>query len=159
MTKETTIKEESKQQFGIKKIYIKKSSFEGFGTPDVFKNEWKPEAKFEIKMTPKKLKEESYEIILDVSITISKESETVCIIEVRQAGIFVIKGYEEKQLDHLLKSYCPTVLFPYLRETISEQMIRGGFPEFYVAPINFDAIYAEQQKQEAKKTETKEVLH
>ena len=141
---------------------MKKSSFEGFGTPQVFKKEWKPETKFEIKVNHKKLEEDSYEITLDVMMTITHDSETICIVNVRQAGIFIIKGTEEKQLDHLLKSYCPTVLFPYLRETISEQMIRGGFPVFYVIPINFDAIYAEQlKKKEAKekKTETKEVLH
>ena len=74
-------------------------------------------------------------------------------IEVKQSGVFLVKGYEGEQLDQLLKSYCPNVLFPYVRETISRLSADGGLPSVYLVPINFDAIYVEQQKQLKEKSE------
>lgn len=71
-------------------------------------------------------------------------------MEVKQAGIFTIQGAPENQLDHLLNSFCPNILFPYAREAITSQVIRGSFPQLVLAPINFDALYMQQVAEKQK---------
>ena len=91
-----------------------------------------------------------------------KNKETIAfLIEVQQAGIFTIQGPAPEQLDHLLGSFCPGILFPYAREAITTEVIRGSFPQLVLAPINFDALYAQQMEDKKKALENKptEVTH
>ena len=73
-------------------------------------------------------------------------------MEVHQAGLFHIGGYTDEELEVIVGSFCPATLFPYAREAISSMVSRGGFPEFVLQPINFDALYAESKRQAAAQT-------
>ena len=70
-------------------------------------------------------------------------------MEVHQAGIFLIKGIPNDQLRQMLGSFCPNILFPYAREVISDMVVRGGFPQLLLAPVNFDALYAQHMTADA----------
>ena len=96
--------------------------------------------------TTKDLKENHYEVALRITATVKNEDKVVFIIEAVQAGIFLIEGLTDQALDHCLKSYCLSVLFPYGREVISDTVNRATFPQFILSPINFDALYAQQVK-------------
>jgi preprotein translocase subunit SecB len=139
-------------QFGIRRIYSKNISFETSNTPDVFQHQWNPTLSLDLTTKHNELEKGVYEVILSVTATVKNNETTAFLVEVDQAGIFGIEGAPDDQLEHILGSYCPNVLYPYAREVISSEVIRGSFPQLALAPINFDALFAQQQ--EAKKNQS-----
>jgi preprotein translocase subunit SecB len=139
--------ETPKPEFVIQRIYVKDMSFEVPNAPEIFKEEWKPEVKFELNTANTKMGDKEYEVVIGITVTAEVKGKVAFLVEAKQAGIFTIDGVEEAQLSHLLGSFCPSVLFPYLREAVSDLVSRGSFPHLYLAPINFDAVYAEHLKQ------------
>jgi preprotein translocase subunit SecB len=97
-----------------------------------------------------------YEVLLTVTITVKSSDTTAYLVEVKQAGIFSLAGFTEQEMGPMLGSYCPNILFPYARETVSDIVARGGFPQMLLAPVNFDALYAQhlQQAQQVSGSET-----
>ena len=106
-------------QFNIQRIYTKDISFESPNAPGVFTKEWKPEVKLDLDTKTAQLEENVYEVTLSVTVTASLGEETAFLCEVQQAGIFAIGEMPEANKAHTLGSFCPNVLFPYARETIS----------------------------------------
>ena len=139
-------------QFMIQRIYVKDVSFETKNTPAVFQQEWKPDLSLNLQVENKQLDAGVFEVVLTVTATVKNLNETAFLVEVKQAGIFTITGAPEQQLAHLLGSFCPSLLFPYAREAITSEVVRGSFPQLILAPINFDAIYM-QQLEEKKSAE------
>ena len=141
--------QESQQQFVIQRIYNKNLSFETTQTPAVFQKKWEPELNVELNTTHTELEKNIYEVSLTVTATVKNAQEIAFLVEVQQAGIFTIEGTSPEQLQHILESFCPNILFPYVRETISSLVSKGSFPPLMLAPINFDALY--MQKNQAQK--------
>ena len=129
-------------QFNIQRIFTKDISFESPNAPAIFTKEWKPEIKLDIDTSTNKLDENVYEVVLSVTVTATLGEETAFLCEVQQAGIFAIGEMPDQNKAHMLGSYCPNLLFPYARETISNLVNRGTFPPLNLAPVNFDAIFA-----------------
>ena len=148
--------ENNEAQFMIQRIYVKDSSFEAPGTPAVFQQDWQPELALELNFENKLLEKTVYEVILTVTATVKNKGVFAFLSEVKQAGIFTINGVVNEQLDHLLGSFCPSILFPYAREVVTSQVIHGSFPQLVIAPVNFDALYI--QKMQEKKEEVIEKL-
>ncbi len=145
---------DAEQNFMIQKIFTSDMSWESPNTPDVFKKEWKPDANVELNTNSEALSDEGvYLVSLVVTVTVKNDNKTAFLVEVKQSGIFTIKGMAAEQLGHVVGAYCPTILFPYAREVIGSLVARGGFPELLLAPVNFDALYlhSQQQKDQAKK--------
>ena len=136
-------------QFAIQRIYVKDSSFETPNAPGVFKEQWEPKVNIDLNTTNEKLEDNVYEVVLSITVTVKIKDEKVAFIaEVKQAGIFSVDSFPEDQIDPLMGSFCPNILFPYAREAITAMVSRGGFPQIYLAPINFDAIYQQQLQQQ-----------
>ena len=129
-------------QFNIQRIFTKDISFESPNATAIFTKEWKPEIKLDIDTSTNKLDESVFEVVLSVTVTASLGEETAFLCEVQQAGIFAIGEMPDQNKAHMLGSYCPNLLFPYARETISNLVNRGTFPPLNLAPVNFDAIFA-----------------
>ena len=129
-------------KFNIQRIYTKDISFETPNSPAIFQKEWKPEIKLDLDTRTNKLAESNYEVVLAVTVTATIGEETAFLCEVQQAGIFSIGEMPEQNVAHTLGSFCPNMLFPYARETISNLVNRGTFPQLNLAPVNFDAIFA-----------------
>lgn len=141
---------EQDNQIGIQKIYTKDVSFESPQAPMVFtKTDWEPKTNLNLRSTHTDLGEGNHEVVLTLTVETKHEDTTLFLVELHQAGIFMIQGYEGEELAQILGSFCPNMLFPYGRETISSMVMKGGFPEFVLQPINFDALYA-QTKQQAE---------
>ncbi len=138
--------------FIIQKVYMKDMSFEAPNSPEIFKGEWTPDANIDLNTQTEKLDENIFEVNLTVTVTAKSKDQTAFLVEVKQTGIFTVAGAEEQQLEHILGSYCPGILFPYAREAIASFVFRGGFPELNMAPINFDALYAQSQAQQQTET-------
>ena len=132
-------------EFHIRRIYAKDISFETPNSPAVFSSEWKPETDINLRTDAVEVGSADYEVTLSVTVTVKVGERVAFLAEVQEAGIFSIVGLTSGELGNVLGTYCPSVLYPYAREMISDLVIRGGFPPFVLAPVNFDALYAHQQ--------------
>ena len=148
---------EAEQQLIIQRIYLKDVSFEAPNSPVIFTQEWNPNMNLDLNTQVEFLSNDNYEVALSITITVKSNDKTAFLVEVTQAGVFFITGYNQDQLNHLLAAYCPNVLFPYAREVIASLVSKGSFPELHLSPINFDGLYMrrlqeEQQAREAEET-------
>ncbi len=143
---------ERTQQFAIKKIYVKDVSFESPISPKSFGyKKWNPEIDLNLTSKQARTEDDIYEAVLSITAKISIENETVFLIEVHQAGLFQVGGFDDEQANYLLGSQCMSILFPYAREVISEMSVRGGFPPLILAPVNFDALYQQHLQKSSEK--------
>ena len=139
------------KRLSINKIYLKDFSFESPQTPGIFgRNEWKPQTNLNLRSTHNPVDDDHHEIVLTITVEAKEEDKTCFLIELQQAGIFEIAGYEGEELKAIIGSFCPNILFPYARESIASLIQKGGFPEFVLQPINFDALYMQAQQQAAQ---------
>lgn len=133
----------------IQKIYLKDASFETPNSPDFFLPDNQKEPKMDLNLTTRsrRLGDEVYEVVLQVTVTLTYGAKNAFLVEIQQAGIFGISGYDEAKLSYILGSYCPNILFPYVREAVSDTITRGGFMPVWLDPVNFDALYHQQIQQ------------
>lgn len=139
-------------QFAIEKIYLKDVSFEAPAAPGVFTQEWKPDLSVDLNTTTQPVAENVYEVLLNITVTAKNQDKTAFLVEIKQAGIFTIAGMESDALNGMLGSFCPSILFPFAREAISDLVTKGGFPQLLLAPVNFDALYAQHLQQQQAPT-------
>jgi preprotein translocase subunit SecB len=145
------------KQFGLQKIYVKDLSFETPNSPEIFTDKWEPNVNIELNTNGKQLSPDVHEVVLGITVTAKIGEKVAYLCEVHQAGVFTLKGFEQQEIGPMLGSYCPYVLFPYAREVISDLVIKGGFPQMLLAPVNFDAIYMEHaKKQQAEEAGARE---
>jgi preprotein translocase subunit SecB len=137
-------------QFTVEKIYVKDVSFEAPNAPAIFNETGQPQLNMNLNQKVGRLEGDVFEVVLGVTLTCTLNDKTVYLAEVEQAGIFGLTGFDDRTLDMMLGTYCPNVLFPYVRQSISELITNGGFPPFYVQPINFEALYAEGLRRRAE---------
>lgn len=143
---------ENQAQFALQRIYTKDVSFEAPNVPEVFQSAWKPQVNLDLNTAHTRISDSQFEVVLSLTVTAKLDDKVAFLVEVQQAGVFLAKGIEGPQLGQLLGAYCPNILFPYAREAIDSLVTRGSFPALMLAPINFDAIYAQavaKQQQEA----------
>ncbi len=140
-------------QFNIQRIYTKDVSFETPNSPAIFQKEWTPEVKLDMDTRSEKLDNNIYEVVLALTVTATIGEETAFLCEIQQAGIFSIADLEEVQMAHMLGAFCPNILFPYARETVASLVNRGTFPQLNLAPVNFDALFAQYMQQRAAQAE------
>ncbi len=138
--------DENQPQFALQRVYIKDSSFEAPNTPLIFQEQWKPQVSMDLNTNHTKVSDNQYEVVLSLTLTTKIGEQTAYIVEVQQAGVFMIKNIEGARLGQMLGAYCPSVLFPYARESIDTLVTKGSFPALMLAPVNFDAIYQQALK-------------
>lgn len=137
-------------QFSVEKIYVKDVSFESPKSPNVFNEQGQPQLNMNLNQRVQRLGDNVFEVVLGVTLTCTAgegEGNTVYVVEVQQAGVFGLSGFESNVADALLGTQCPNVLYPYARQLVSELIQAGGFAPFLLQPINFDALYAEGLRQ------------
>lgn len=140
-------------KFSIAAIYVKDCSFEAPLPISAYgKQDWNPNADVNIQVNNSAAANSQHEVIVSVNLKVTLEDKTVFIVELQQAGLFTIAGVEGEKLNQVLRAYCPSIIFPYLRQNVSDMITRAGFPPLYLSPIDFDAQYLASQKQEAQET-------
>jgi preprotein translocase subunit SecB len=135
--------------FQIEKVYVKDLSLEIPSAPQVFLQADAPQLEVQIGNDATRVSESLYEVTVTVTVTARAGEKTLFLVEATQAGIFTVRGVAEDELDPLLGIGCPTIVYPYARETISDLVTRGGFPPVLLAPVSFEAIYARRRQSEA----------
>jgi preprotein translocase subunit SecB len=129
-------------QFLLQRIYLKDLSFEAPQKFHAIKQPWNPKISQDLNTTTAKFDDSHYEVTLKITINASIEDKTIFLVEVQQAGLFLIKDADGPQLAQILNTVCPQILFPYAREAIDGCALKGGFPALALPPINFDALFA-----------------
>ena len=135
------------QSFGIQRLYLLDSSFESPNAPAVFTQDWKPELNLDLSTQNSPLEDNLHQVELKVTATVKMDDKTVFIAEVKYAGIFLLQAFEGDVQKQMLGSFCPNILYPYVRTIITNMVMEGGFPNLYLTPVNFDALYMQQQEQ------------
>jgi len=138
------------KQLLLQKIYIKDLSFESPRAPDVFSKDAAPQTQLNIRSNAKEVGRDTQEVTLTLTIEAKDQDKTLFLIELVQAGIFLIQGYTDEERHMLTGSYCPGSLYPFAREAIADIVTRGGFPQLLLQPINFDALYAQAMRERAQ---------
>lgn len=138
-------------QFGVQRIYIKDASFEAPMGVEAFSKQWQPKINVELNTKSSKVGEDNFEVVLTVTVTAKVDDEAALLVEVQQAGLFLIKGVEGEGLRQALGIMAPNLLFPYVREAVDSMAVRGSFPAIGLQPVNFEALYRQAAQQVADK--------
>ena len=136
-------------QVSVEKIYVKDLSLENPGAPQTFRLSEAPSIEIGLRTRADQIEPDVYECVMTVTVTATAGDRTVFLVEVAQAGIFSLRNVPAGQLDALLGIACPTILFPYLREAISDLVVRAGFPPVLLSPVSFEALYMQRLQQQA----------
>ena len=140
--------EQEQQQpvFAIEKLYVKDMSVEVPNAPQIFLEREAPQIDVQLSNQSSNVTEGVYEVSLTATITAKLADKTMFLVEVAQAGIFRIEHVPADQMSAVLGIGCPNIVFPYLRETVSDVVSRAGFPPVILNPVNFEAMYMQQQQ-------------
>lgn len=141
--------QEQQRQFMVQRIYVKDLSFEAPNSPTIFQENWTPEINVSLNNEVTKLAEGQYELALKVSVDAKHEGKTVFLVEVVQGGAFLVQGFSDEETEAVMHIGAANIVFPYARETVSDMVSRGSFPQFVLQPVNFEAIYAQQRQAQA----------
>jgi preprotein translocase subunit SecB len=132
--------------FQIEKVYVKDLSLEIPNAPRSFLEQAQPQLEVRIDTAAEGFADGYYEVTVSATVTARIGERTLFLVEAAQAGIFAVRNVPAAELEPLLGIACPTVLFPYLRETISDLVVRGGFPPVLLAPLSFEALYLQRMQ-------------
>ena len=134
-------------QVSLQSVYLKDCSYESPNGPRLPTNQaWEPKFQLNMNTSAEELSPETREVLLTVTVEAKQGDATLYLVEVKQAGLFSITGASVEDLKRLIGSFCPSVLFPYAREVISDLIVKGGFPNFLLPLVNFDALFAQAQQ-------------
>ena len=150
-TETTTSNQPAVPMFNIEKLYVKDMSLEIPGAPGIFLERENPQIDLQLHTQAAAIDEGMFEVVVTVTVTakLAEKDKIMFLIEAKQAGIFQIRNLPAEEMESVLAVVCPNILYPYLREVVSDVAIRGGFAPVLLNPINFEAIY-QQQKQQAQ---------
>jgi len=132
----------------LQNVYLKDCSYESPNGPRIDGN-WNPQINLDLQTSSTTLGPEVREVVLTVTVSAKHGEATIFLVEVKQAGLFVVRNVPESDLKRAISTICPGVLFPYARAAVSQLVSQGGFPQFLLPPVNFDALYAANQAQPA----------
>jgi preprotein translocase subunit SecB len=136
------------KQLVLQKIYLKDCSFESPNSPEMFTvAQWDPKVQMNITSSTKAIAQDVYEIVLQISVEAKQSERAAFLCEIQQAGVVTLRGFTEDERRRLLGGYCPGLVFPYAREAISDLVAKGGFPQFLLQPLNFEAMYLKQAEE------------
>ncbi len=143
--------------FRVEKLYLKDLSFESPNAPEVFRGKAQPKAEVNLGVKNRKIGDEHWEVSLTVTATLKADDKVVFIVEVEQAGLFLLRNIPQEHLAAVLSVECPTVLFPFIRQVICQAVVDGGFVPFLLDPVNFLAMF--QNAKQAKQAKQEETSH
>ncbi|HWR87303.1 MAG TPA: protein-export chaperone SecB [Acidiferrobacterales bacterium] len=134
--------------FTIEKIYVKDLSVEIPNAPNIFLDRSQPDIQVQLHSASEAMDNGLYQVLVTVTVTAKLGDKTMFLVEAGQAGIFTIRNVPQQDLEPILNIACPNILFPYVRETVSDVVNRAGFPPVLLAPVNFEAIYQQRLRQQ-----------
>ena len=142
--------EQNAQELVLQNIYVKDASFEAPSGPNLQVAEWNPQFNLNMNTTASPLADTMHEVVLTITLEAKVADKVAYLVEVKQGGLFLIRGYTEDDTRRVVGAFCPGVLFPYARQAVSDLILRGGFPPFLLPPVNFDGLFQQSLEQAAR---------
>jgi preprotein translocase subunit SecB len=137
------------QEVMLQNIYVKDASFEAPNGPNIPADQWAPQFGLNMNTQGATVAQDLHEVVLTITLEAKIADKVAYLVEVKQAGLFVIRGYSLDETRQIVGAFCPNVLFPYARQAVSDLILRGGFPPFLLPPVNFDALFQQSLQQAA----------
>ena len=134
----------------LQNIYIKDSSFEAPTGPNIQVTEWNPQFNLNMNTSASTMADTVHEVVLTITLEAKVADKVAYLVEVKQGGLFMIRGYSADDTRRVVGAFCPGVLFPYARQAVSDLILRGGFPPFLLPPVNFDGLFQQSLEQAAR---------
>ena len=155
MSEEAAAAAASEQQqplFNIEKLYVKDLSLESPNAPSIFLERESPNIELQLQTQSTPVEEGLFEVTVTVTVTakLPEKDKVMFLIEAKQAGIFQVRNMPPEELEPVLAIICPNILYPYLREVVSNMAIHAGFAPVFLNPINFEVLYQQQKEQQAQ---------
>jgi len=147
-------KENNQPEFGMEKIYVKDISLEVPNAPQIFLERETPKIEVQLHTQADSFEKGMFEVIVAATVTAKIGEKVMFLIEVKQAGVFRANNIPNHELEQVLAVMCPNILFPYLRESVSDISVRSGFAPVLLNPVNFEAIYLQQQQSQSAESAT-----
>lgn len=142
--------EQTTQELVLQNIYVKDASFEAPTGPNIQATEWNPQFNLNMNTSAAAMAETVHEVVLTITLEAKIADKAAYLVEVKQAGLFTIRGYSDEETRRVVGAFCPGVLFPYARQAVSDLILRGGFPPFLLPPVNFDGLFQQSLEQAAR---------
>src|SRR5450755_846702 len=140
-------------QVSLQSVYLKDCSYESPNGPRLPNNQaWEPKFQLNMNTSAEELAADVREVLLTITLEAKQGEATLYLVEVKQAGVFSISGASADDMKRLIGSFCPSVLFPYAREVISDLITKGGFPNFLLPLVNFDALFQQAAESQGQPT-------
>lgn len=137
---------EAQPSFQIEKIYVKDLSLELPNAPQIFLQSENPQLEIQVRNEGQKFSDPLYEVVVTVTVTAKVGEKTLFLAEAAQAGIFSLRDIPEADIAPILGIACPNILYPYVREAISDMVTRAGFPPVLLAPVSFETLYTQRNQ-------------
>ena len=150
--------QETSPVFNIQRMYLKDLSLEQPNSPQILLEQQQPQVGINLGVSAETIAEGVFEVCVTATVTTKVQDRTLFLIEAKQAGIFQIRNIPAEEMETVLAAVCPNILYPYLREVVSDVAVRGGFAPVLLNPVNFEAIL-QQQKQQAHAQAAEAVKH
>ncbi len=149
------------RRFRVQKVYLKDVSFESPAAPGIFSadSDWQPSINFQLNTEHSQVGDTLYEVVLGVTVTATHGERTVFLVELKQAGLFDVSGFDDDGFYHVLGSYCPGILYPYVRAAVADLVQKGGLPQVILQPVNFDAVFAQERARQQQAAADGGVAH
>lgn len=136
--------------FSIEKLYVHDASIEVPNAPSIFTERTTPQINVELGNNAEQIQDGIFNVSIKVTVTAKIQDKVAFLVEVNQSGIFAIRNVPQENMEPILAVACPNILFPYAREAVSDMVTRAGFMPVLLNPINFEALYLQQQQQAAQ---------
>ena len=136
--------------FSIEKLYVKDLSLEVPSAPQIYREREAPQIEVSMNNSGNAISDGYYEVLINITVTAKLKEKTVFLVEVAYGGVFQIRNVADSEIEMVLGVTCPNILFPYLREVVSETVSRAGFPPVILHPMNFEAIYQARKQGDAQ---------
>ncbi|MBI5919576.1 MAG: protein-export chaperone SecB [Nitrosomonadales bacterium] len=154
---ETAAPEQALPVFSLEKLYVKDLSLEVPNAPAIFLEREAPQIDLQLHTQAVTVGEGTFEVTITVTVTAklpNQEDKTMFLIEAKQAGVFQVRNVPESELEAILAVVCPNMLYPYLREVVSDASVRAGFAPVLLNPLNFESLYQQQKMQQQAQQES-----
>jgi preprotein translocase subunit SecB len=142
--------QQAQPEFSVELVYLNDFSFESTKPSYTYMKDWKPEANIDMDIKHTKAGDDRYDVVLRLTVKVEMGGKTVFLVECAQAGVFRLAGFDDAQRGEVLESHCPSILFPYARQNISDTIVKAGYPPLYLSPVDFHTYYHNKKQSDSK---------
>jgi preprotein translocase subunit SecB len=131
--------------------YLKDLSFENPNAPrSLAPPDKPPNIQVQVNVDAKQLAPTDFEVSLKLDAKAGEGADVLFKLDLEYAGVFRLTNIPQEQVHPIVMIECPRLLFPYVRQIVSDATRDGGFPALFLDPIDFVGLYQQKAAEAAK---------